>query len=233
MSGSVAGTTGRDLQIESEDGAFAGYVAVPAAGSGPGMLVLQEWWGLVPHIRDVCDRLARMGYVALAPDLYRGDSTTDPDEAGRMMMDLQIERAGRDLSAAVAALLRQPETEGARVGCIGFCMGGQLALHAGCRSAEIAAVVDCYGVHPQVILELDECKAKVLGVFAENDDFIPAEAVVSLGETLGLAGVEHRLVTYDGVGHAFLNDSRPDAYSATRAAEAWNDIETFLAAELR
>lgn len=233
MSGAVGGTSGREIKIESEDGSFAGYVAVPAGGRGPGLLVLQEWWGLVPHIRDVCDRLARAGYVALAPDLYRGDSTTDPDEAGRMMMDLEIDRAGRDLTAAVAALVRQPEVEGARLGCIGFCMGGQLALHAACLCPEIGAVVDCYGIHPRVILDFDECRAKVLGVFAQHDDFIPAEAVQSLDETLGLAGVEHRLVTYEGVQHAFLNESRPEVYAADRAAEAWRDIEAFLGAEIR
>ena len=82
-------------KIESDDGAFAGYVALPAAGHGPGLLVLQEWWGLVPHIKSVCDRFARSGFVALAPDLYRGESTTDPDAAGRLMMNLEIERAER------------------------------------------------------------------------------------------------------------------------------------------
>jgi carboxymethylenebutenolidase len=233
MAGRTTGRAGRELQIEGRDGSFDAYLATPASGRGPGLLVLQEWWGLVPHIRDVCDRLARAGYVALAPDLYHGDSTTDPDAAGRMMMDLQIERAGRDLEAAAGALLRQPEVDGARIGCIGFCMGGQLALHAACLCPEIRAVVDCYGVHPRVVLDFDECKAKVFGVFAENDDFIPAEAVEALRETLGLAGVEHRLVTYEGVSHAFLNDSRPEVYSADRAAEAWRDIEAFLGSELR
>ena len=233
MASSVGGIETKELQIESEDGAFGAYLAVPASGRGPGLLVLQEWWGLVPHIRSVCDRLARLGYVALAPDLYRGDATTDPDEAGRMMMDLMIDRAGRDLQAAAAALSRQPEILGPELGCIGFCMGGQLALEAACRSPEIRAVVDCYGVHPRVLPAYDDCRAKVLGIFAENDDFIPAEAVESLGEQLSLAGVSHRLLTYEGASHAFLNDTRPEVYSAEKSAEAWRDIEAFLAAELR
>jgi len=224
---------GREIEIESEDGGFAAYVAIPAAAEGPGLIVLQEWWGLVPHIRDVCDRFARAGFVALAPDLYRGEATTDPDEAGRLMMALEIERAGRDLEAAVDALRRQPETNGSRVGCIGFCMGGQLALHAACLRPEIAAVVDCYGVHPNVSLELERCRAKVLGVFAENDDFIPASAVQALGASLDSAGIESKLLTYLGVQHAFLNDSRPDVFDADTAAEAWRDIETFFEAELR
>jgi carboxymethylenebutenolidase len=227
------GRAGREIEVESEDGAFAAYVAVPATGAGPGILVLQEWWGLVPHIRDVCDRLARAGFVALAPDLYRGEATTDPDEAGRLMMALEIEGAGRDLAEAVEALRRQPETTGARVGCIGFCMGGQLALQAACLCPQIAAVVDCYGVHPNVSPDFDRCSAKVLGIFAENDEFIPPSAVQSLGASLESAGIEARLLTYLGVQHAFLNDSRPDVFDAETAADAWHDIETFLEAELR
>ena len=226
-------SSGREIQIESQDGALGGDVAVPAAGHGPGLIVLQEWWGLVPQIRRVCDRLARSGFVALAPDLYRGESTTDPDAAGRLMMDLEIERAGRDLGAAVEALFRQPETEGHRIGCIGFCMGGQLALFAACLRSEFAAVVDCYGVHPRVNLDFDNCEAKILGVFAENDEFVPASAVEALGEHLVQAAVEHKLLTYDGVQHAFLNDARPEVYDAEMAVRAWRDISSFLEAELR
>ena len=224
--------SGRDIQIENGDGPFAGYVATPPSGHGPGVVVLQEWWGLVPQIRDVCDRLARAGFVALAPDLYRGESTTDPDVAGRLMMDLEIERAGRDLDAAIEALRREPATNGARVGCIGFCMGGQLALYAACRQPVISAVVDCYGIHPKVSLDLSACRAKVLGVFAENDAFISAADVQALDGALSAAGVEAKLLTYLGVQHAFLNDARLDVYDAETAAEAWRDIETFLQAEL-
>ncbi len=229
----MTNSEGRHIQIDGDDGGFTAYVATPAGGSGPGLVVLQEWWGLVPQIRDVCDRLARSGFVALAPDLYRGESTSDPDEAGRLMMELEIERAGRDLDAAVEALRRESATLGPRVGCIGFCMGGQLALYAACRSPKIGAVVDCYGVHPKVSLDFGSCRAKILGVFAENDEFISAADVRRLDETLSKAGVEAKLLTYVGVQHAFLNDARPDVFDADLAAEAWRDIETFLDAELR
>ena len=224
---------GREFQIASEDGEFNAYVATPASGHGPGLIVLQEWWGLVPQIRDVCDRLARSGFVALAPDLYRGESTTDPDVAGRLMMELEIERAGRDLEAAAEALRRESATTGSQIGCIGFCMGGQLALYAACLQPAIAAVVDCYGVHPNVSLDLESCRARVLGVFAENDDFISAADVQHLDDALSGAGVDAKLLTYVGVQHAFLNDARPDVFDADTAAEAWRDIETFLEAELR
>lgn len=226
------GAYAREIQIESSDGVFGGYVALPAAGHGPGLLVLQEWWGLVPQIRSVCDRLARSGFVALAPDLYRGESTADPDIAGRLMMDLEIERAGRDLGAASEALRRQPESDGTSIGCIGFCMGGQLALYAACLNNEIKAVVDCYGVHPGVALELSGCQARILGVFAEYDEFVPGSAVDALGAAFDDAGLAHSLVTYPGVQHAFMNDDRPDVYDAAAAARAWSGIEIFLKAEL-
>jgi len=225
--------SGQEIEIESEDGSFAAYLATPPTGRGPGLVVLQEWWGLVPQIRDVCDRLARAGFVALAPDLYRGESTTDPDEAGRLMMALEIDRAGRDLGCAVEALRRQPATDGAKVGCIGFCMGGKLALHAACLNPAIGAVVDCYGVHPNVSLDLAACQAKILGVFAENDEFISSADVQLLNDALEKAGVDAKLLTYLGVQHAFLNDARPDVFDADTAAEAWRDIQTFLDAELR
>ncbi len=222
----------RDIEIESEDGSFDGYLAIPAGGRGPGVVVLQEWWGLVPHIRDVCNRLAREGFVALAPDLYRGDHTTDPDEAGRLMMALEIDRAGRDLVRTVEALRRQPEVDGTGVGCIGFCMGGQLALHAAGLVPEIAAVVDCYGVHPRVRPALDACRAKVFGVFAENDEFVSAGDVQDLQAALEKAGVDATMKTYVGVQHAFLNETRPDVFDAETAALAWRDIGSFLQAEL-
>lgn len=224
---------GRALRITSDDGEYAAYLATPAAGHGPGIIVLQEWWGLVPQIKDVCDQLARAGFVALAPDLYRGESTTDPDEAGRLMMELEIGRAGRDLVHAVDALRREPSTDGSRVGCIGFCMGGKLALHAACLCPEIGAVVDCYGVHPNVSPDLSACQAKILGIFAENDDFISADDVRLLDEALSEAGLEATIRTFDGVQHAFLNEARPDVFDADASAEAWRNIQAFFEAELR
>ncbi len=222
-----SGATGGD---DSDSG--VGYLATPESGSGPGVVVIQEWWGLVDHIRDVCDRLAREGFVALAPDLYRGASTGDPGEAERLMMGLDLPRAARDLEAAVVTLLNQDATSGSQVGCIGFCMGGQLALYAATRSGRIGAVVDCYGIHPNVELELSEMKAAVLGVFAADDGFVTPDAARMLEAELRAAGVPADFKIHVGVGHAFMNDSRPDAHDATAARAAWNDILAFLRAEL-
>jgi carboxymethylenebutenolidase len=209
-----------------------GWLATPASGRGPGVVVIQEWWGLVDHIRDVCDRLARAGFVALAPDLYRGETARDPDSAGRLMMGLEIPRAARDLDAAVHFLQSQPQVDGAKVGAIGFCMGGQLALFAATRNARIGAAVDCYGVHPNVKLDLAGLEAAVLGVFAERDDFVPPAAVAELEDSLRAAGKRVHFTIYPGVGHAFLNDSRADVYDADAATRAWAEIVTFLRAEL-
>jgi carboxymethylenebutenolidase len=227
----AAGRTGVEIEIANGDEALSAYVATPESGHGPGVLVIQEWWGLVPHIRDVCDRLAREGFVALAPDLYHGRSTDDPDAAGRYMLGLEIPRALRDLDAAVGELLNR-DTVGAKVGVVGFCMGGQLALAAGCENARIGAVADFYGVHPDVKLNLTDCKASVLAIFAENDAFIPAEVVQGLAADLKAAGVRASVRTIEGAQHAFMNDTRPDVYDAAAAAAGWAALLGLFRAEL-
>jgi carboxymethylenebutenolidase len=223
---------GQEIDFSSNGETTRGYLAVPASGHGPGVIVIQEWWGLVPHIRDVCDRFAREGFVALAPDLYRGDSTQDPDEAGRLMMGLEIPRAARDLDGAVQALLGHDAVDGARLGAIGFCMGGQLALYAATRNPRIGAVADFYGVHPNVTLDLSGLEAAVLGVFAENDGFVTPETARKLETDLKGAGVRTSFHVFPGVDHAFFNDTRPDVYDAEAAARAWAETLAFFRAEL-
>jgi carboxymethylenebutenolidase len=223
---------GQEIDFSSNGETTRGYLAVPASGHGPGVIVIQEWWGLVPHIRDVCDRFAREGFVALAPDLYRGDSTQDPDEAGRLMMGLEIPRAARDLDGAVQALLGHDAVDGARLGAIGFCMGGQLALYAATRNPRIGAVADFYGVHPNVTLDLSGLEAAVLGIFAENDGFVTPETARKLETDLNGAGVRTSFHVFPGVDHAFFNDTRPDVYDAEAAARAWAETLAFFRAEL-
>lgn len=223
---------GSEIEFASNGETVKGYLAVPASGRGRGVIVLQEWWGLVDHIRDVCDRFAREGFVALAPDLFRGESTADPDEAGRLMAELEIPRAARDLDGAVTALLSHDAVDGPKVGAIGFCMGGQLALYAATRNRRIGAVADFYGVHPKVALDLSGLEAPVLGVFAENDGFVTLEVVRKLEADLRGAGKRARFTIHPGVDHAFFNDSRPDVYDAQAAARAWADTLAFFRAEL-
>lgn len=223
---------GEDVEFASNGDRVRGYLARPASGAGPGVLVIQEWWGLVDHIRDVCDRFAREGFVALAPDLYRGEATGDPDAAGRLMMDLQVPRASRDLDGAVAALLGDQASTGGKVGAMGFCMGGQLALYAATQNERIGAVVDCYGVHPNVQPDFGALRAPVLGIFAENDDFIPMQTARDLEAEVRASGQRADFTIFEGVQHAFMNDSRPDVYDAEAAERAWGQALTFLRAEL-
>ncbi|HTF33393.1 MAG TPA: dienelactone hydrolase family protein [Myxococcota bacterium] len=231
----AARRSGEDLDFPGDaEGAPAlhGYLALPPLGHGRGVLVVQEWWGLVDHIRDVCDRLAREGFVALAPDLYHGERASDPDAAGRLMLDLEIPRAERDLAAAAQALLGHQSVTGPRLGAIGFCMGGQLALFAATRNPRIGAVVDFYGIHPRVTLDFSQLQAAVLGLFAERDSFVPPEAARKLESDLRSAGKRVRIRIFSGANHAFFNDTRPDVYDAAAAASAWADTLAFLRQEL-
>ena len=211
----------------------AGYLAAPASGSGPGVIVLQEWWGLVDHIKDVADRLAAAGFVALAPDLYHGASTTSPDDAGKLMMALDIARVEEDLRGAIAHLLSRAEVTSARVGTVGFCMGGQLSLYAACENAAVGACVVFYGIHPSVTLNLSTLGAPVLGFFAERDTFVPPAAARQLEADLTGAGKRADVTIFDGADHAFFNDTRPEVYHAAHAATCWSRMLAFFREHVR
>ena len=204
-----------------------GYLATPASGPGPGVIVIQEWWGLVPHVKDVADRFAGEGFVALAPDLYHGRNTTSPDEAGKLMMALEIGRAERDLRGAIDFLLARDDVAGERVGTVGFCMGGQLSLFAACANPSVGACVDFYGIHPNVTPDLASLQAPVLGFFAERDGFVTPEAARKLEADLRAAGKKVEITVFDGADHAFFNDSRPDVYHAAYAGECWSRMIAF------
>ena len=205
------------------------YISLPPAGNGPGVVVIQEWWGLVPHIRNVADRLAAQGFVALAPDLYRGKEATEPDEAGKLVMELQLEQAAKDMAAAVDALLAMPETTGEGAGVIGFCVGGGLALFLASRKPEVTAVVCYYGFPREGMQwDLSAVKAAVLGHAAENDDFAPPEVTGRIERELRAAGVDVTFHHYPGTTHAFFNDDRPDVYDAEAAETSWERTLEFL-----
>ena len=213
---------GQMVEFPSNGGTAQGYLAKPASGRGPGVLVIQEWWGLVDHIKDVAERFAAEGFVALAPDLYHGQATSEPDEAGKLMMALNIDQAAKDLRGAAQYLLREGSVTSRKVGVVGFCMGGQLALYAATVAPdEIGAVVDFYGIHPNVQPDFSKLKAPVLGVFAERDSFVPVEAVRELEAKLRAQGVETDFKIYEGTDHAFFNDTRPDVYNESAARDAW------------
>jgi carboxymethylenebutenolidase len=219
---------GEMVEFESNGATARGYLSLPGEGKGPGVIVLQEWWGLVPHIKDVADRFAREGFVALAPDLYHGKTTTSPDEAGKLMMALDIERAEKDLRGAVEYLSRHAAVEGERVGTVGFCMGGVLSLYAASKNSKVGACVVFYGIHPKVEPDLENLRAPVLGLYAERDQFVPPEAVRELESKLKALGKPNEMHIYPGADHAFFNDTRPEVFDAEAAADAWRRTIAFF-----
>lgn len=223
---------GELIEFSSNGSTTPGYLTLPESGSGAALIVLQEWWGLVDHIKDVADRFAAEGFVALAPDLYHGESTSSPDDAGRLMMALDIDRAARDVSGAIQYLLDLGAVAPKKVGTVGFCLGGQLALAAACQSAEVAACVDFYGVHPNITLDFSGLRAPVLGLFAENDAFVSPEVAGKLEHDLNEAGATTDFHIYPGVDHAFFNDTRPDVHDAAAANDAWRRSVEFFRAHL-
>ncbi len=214
-----------------------GYLATPDGGAGPGLLVLQEWWGLVPQIKRTCDRLAAEGFTALAPDLYHGEIAehTEMDKAGQLMTELPPDRAARDMAGAVDFLLASDAVTSEHVGAIGFCMGGMLTLMITALEGDrIAASAPFYGA-PLGDGEPDwsGLTAKVDGHFAENDDFFPPEAVKDLESRLRAMDKDVSFTIYPGTGHAFGNEENAlGTHDADAAAQAWGRAVAFLKANV-
>jgi carboxymethylenebutenolidase len=223
---------GEMVQFPFAGGNTGGYLATPRQGSGPGVIVIQEWWGLVDHIKDVCDRFAEEGFVALAPDLYHGKTTRSPDEAGKLMMALRIDEAERDLSAAAQYLSTEDSTTSEKVGVVGFCMGGALALYTATKNENVGACVVFYGGHPKVKPDLPNLHAPVLGLYAEKDGFVTPDSVRALEREVKALGKPIEVVIYPDTDHAFFNDTRPEVYNAGAAADAWRRTIAFLRAHL-
>jgi carboxymethylenebutenolidase len=221
---------GERVSFTSNGGTCEGYVA---DGGGPGVIVIQEWWGLVPHIEDVADRFAAAGYTALAPDLYHGRASFEPDEAGKLMMALKLGDAAKDLSGAVDYL--QDRTGVAKVGVVGFCMGGGLTLVlATLRPDAVAAAAPYYGVIPWPDAQPDWSKlsAKVVGEYAEKDGFAGPDAVRALESQLKSLGKDATLHVHAGADHGFFNDTRPDVYDAAASKTAFSRTLDLFASTL-
>jgi carboxymethylenebutenolidase len=209
-----------------------GYLSRPTSGGGPGVIVLQEWWGLVPHIEDIADRFAAEGFIALAPDLYHGAKASGPDQAGKLMMALNIERTEKDLAGAIDYLQQQSGVRGKGIGTVGFCMGGALSLFAASKNPEVAACVVFYGGHPNVKPDLPSLRAPVLGLWAGKDGFVTPEVVSQLDQQLTALGKRHEFHTYPDAQHAFFNDTRPEVYDSGAAKDAWQRTIEFFKKEL-
>jgi carboxymethylenebutenolidase len=221
------------VEFRSNGTTASGYLAKPAAGSGPGVLVIQEWWGLDSGIKEMADRLATAGFVALAPDLYHGKLAghDEMDKAAHLMQSMPPDRAGRDMSGAVDYLSSHPAVTSTSIGVVGFCMGGMLAfLIAANRPDKVKAVVPFYGF-PQGNMEPDFSKltASIQGHMAEHDDFFAPAAAHALEAKLRAMGKNVTLTVHPGTGHAFMAPHNAlGTLNATLAAQIWPQVVSFL-----
>jgi carboxymethylenebutenolidase len=199
-----------------------GFLAAPQGeGPFPGIIVVQEWWGLDDHIKDVVQRLANEGFVALAPDLYHGKVTKEPGEAQKLMMSLNMGQATKELTKATDYLASRPEVEGRGIGAIGFCMGGGLALNLACESPHIRAAAPFYGTNPNPVDKVQNLRGPVFAVYAEHDNFAGESIRRQLEEALNQYDVRHEIQVYPSTQHAFFNNTRAEVYNHEAADDAW------------
>jgi carboxymethylenebutenolidase len=226
------------IEFDTDGAAATGYLATPDAGTGPGVVVLHAWWGLTEPFRRVCDRLAEAGFVALAPDLYRGKTASTVEEAQQLGSALvgESDRVHEDIAGALQCLLQHDATHPAddrgAFGFVAFSLGGAYALDMSVNLPdEIAAVSIFYATYPD--LDFSGAKAAYLFHFAEHDPYELPESVAQMEQALQKAGRRATFYTYPGTAHWFFEANRPDAYDPAAAALAWERTTAFLNAELR
>ncbi len=224
----------QNVTFASNGGQAHGYLAKPESGSGPGLVVIQEWWGLDDHIADVVDRFAKEGFVALAPDLFGGKVAHDTDEAGKLMEQLPAEQAARDLGGAVDYLLADDSVTSSKVGAVGFCMGGGFVLQLAAQQGDkIGAAVPFYGVGEGVPGDFSSITAPVQGHYAERDNFYPVDKAREQEQQMRTETQGDVEFFYYPAGHAFHNDKdKMGTYDAESAKLAWQRAVEFLKANL-
>jgi len=226
---------GQIVGFASNGGSSEGYLAVPGSSNGSAVIVIQEWWGLVGHIEELADRFAAQGYLTLAPDLYHGVKTTEPDEAGKLMMGLAMDQAAKDIAGAAAYLAGRDEVTSKKVGTVGFCMGGSLALWSATLSDHIVAAVGFYPPLPWERMSPHWSnyagKAAVIHC-SEGDGTSDAPGIQQAKRAIEAAGGECTLYDYPGTDHAFFNDHRPEVHNAEASKLAWERTLVFLASRL-
>lgn len=227
-------TRNPDIELYANGRQTRGYLARPAGdGAQPGVVVIQEWWGLNDNIRDIADRFTAEGFVALAPDLYYGEVAHEPDEARKLAMALEYPDALGVIQAAVDYLLADEGVAPKKVGVVGFCMGGGLAWHGAAKLEGIGAAVPCYGGGPEMTLqEAARIQAPVLAIYGGQDRGVSPEVARRRAALMDAAGVANEMVIYEDAGHAFMNDRRP-VYDPEAAEDAWRRILALFRETLR
>lgn len=221
----------QNVTFPSNGSTAHGYLAVPESGRGPGVVVIQEWWGLTDHIAQVTDRFAGEGFVALAPDLYGGATTHDAGEARRLMEQMPVDGAARDLAGALDFLLEHPAVTSDTAGVVGFCMGGAFVLRLAAQEGpRVGAAVPFYGL-PGPDTDYSGLTAAVLGHYGEEDTSVPLDAVHAAAARIEeQSGVTPDIRVYPA-GHAFVNDAGA-GHEPESAALAWDRTLEFLRSRL-
>jgi carboxymethylenebutenolidase len=228
----------QNVTFPSNGSTAHGYLKLPPSGRGPGLIVIQEWWGLVSHIADVTERLAAEGFVALAPDLYGGKTTHDADEAGKLMQELPEDKAARDLAGAVDFLLGHEavtgQASGRKVGAVGFCMGGGFVLTLAAQQGDrIGAAVPFYGVVQGDLPDFSGLSAPIQGHYGEQDDFVPTDTVREIAAAIEKQTGQTPDFHFYPAGHAFFNDENLlGTYDREQAQIAWRRTLDFLHTQL-
>ena len=224
----------QNVTFRSNGATAHGYLALPEGGSGPGVVVIQEWWGLTSHIAEVANRLAGEGFVALAPDLFGGATTHDADEAGRLMQELPVAQAARDLAGAVDYLLGNDAVTSSKIGAVGFCMGGGFVLVLAAQQGDkIGAAVPFYGVLNEDYPSFEKLSAPLLGHFGEQDEMQSPDQVRQLAASIEKQTGQRPDFRFYPAGHAFFNDENLlGTYDPDQAAKAWEATVGFLRAHL-
>ncbi len=229
----VVRTRNADLKVNG-DGAYA-FIAEPDDNAKhPGMVLIQEWWGIEPHIRELAQKLAADGFVVAVPDLYHGKIVTEPDEAEKMVMMIagNVDKASREIIGALDTVKAMPNVEPKKLGLMGFCVGGFMAYVVASRYRDLGAVVPFYGAgydpKPEDVARVD---APVLAFYGSKDESVPMEQIRKIERMYKAAGKDFTVKVYDA-GHAFINPTHGDG-NEKAAAEAWPLAVNFLKVKLR
>jgi carboxymethylenebutenolidase len=219
----------QNVTFASNGGQTHGYLALPPGGTGPGLVVIQERWGLTSHVADITDRFAAAGFVALAPDLYAGPTTHDAQEAERLMADLPPDQASRHLAGAVDYLLAQDDAVGDQIGLVGFCLGGAFVLNLAVQEGGKVAAAVAFYPFGQLPDDYSGLQADLLLLYAEKDAFVPIESADELAAKIKAGTSRRPQIERYPAGHAFLNDQNLlGTYDPEQAAQAWDRAVAFL-----
>jgi carboxymethylenebutenolidase len=222
-----------EVEFEANGGTATGYLAEPEGDDHPGIVVLQEWWGLDEYVRKICDQFAAEGYVALAPDLFHGETTEQPDEAQQKMMALNMEEAEKEMRGAVDFVAEHPKCNG-QIGAVGYCLGGGLSVWAATANPKVGAAVTYYYVMPHGKPDFGKLAGKpVQGHFGTADDFISQDKAEALANEMSEAGADVEFHYYEGAGHAFANEhNRLGTHHPEHAKIAWDRTLEFFGKHL-